>query len=220
MKANKAKTSKKTAKKVSKRAVKKHLETSITDKFLEALKGLGHDAGKLSKEIKKTSRVLANKLADKYQEVKVAVEEKFESNAKPKRAKKPLTTAKRTVTSAAVKAEKVVAKATNIAAALKAKTAGKKPATRTVSARTSVAKTAAEKLASTRKAPAKSKAVGGGSDSTVKPSRSRTPVAKTSAGGKAAPVKKVSRARKPPVAPAVTPAEETSAPAPGNESEN
>src|SRR5690606_14606127 len=121
MKANKAKTSKKAVKKVSKRAVKKELETSIADKFLEALKGLGHDAGKLSKEIKKTSKVLAKKLSDKYHEVKIAVEEKLESKKpKAKKAKKPLTSAKRNVSSAVVKAEKVVAKATSAAA--KAKT--------------------------------------------------------------------------------------------------
>ena len=128
MKANKAKTSKKATKKVNKRAVKKELETTITDKFLEALKSLGHDAGKLTKEIKKTSRVLATKLSDKYQEVKVAFEEKLDGKFKKpevKKLKKPLTSAKKAVSSAVVKAEKVVAKAAISAAALKSKSKAK-----------------------------------------------------------------------------------------------
>ena len=114
MKANKAKTSKKAANKVSKRVVKKELEASISDKFMEALKGLGHDAGKFTKEIKKTSQVLAKKLSDKFQEVKVAVEEKLESKTKKskvKKIKKPLTSAKKTAPTAVEKAVKVVAKA-------------------------------------------------------------------------------------------------------------
>jgi hypothetical protein len=143
MKANKAKTSKKAVKKVSKRTVKKELETSISDKFLEALKGLGHDAGNLTKEIKKASRVLADKLSDKYHEVKIAVEEKIESNKKKKakKEKKQLTSPKKSGTSSVVKAEKVVAKAIT-AAAVKAKASGRKTASTGISRKVSIAKPA------------------------------------------------------------------------------
>ena len=55
MKANKVKTSVKDVKKKTKRVVKKQLETTISDKFFEAMKSLGHDAENFSKEIKKTS---------------------------------------------------------------------------------------------------------------------------------------------------------------------
>jgi len=73
MKANKSKTSdKKTAQKV----VKKELESSIAVKFLDALKGLGFDADKFSKEIKKSSKELAKKISKKYSDVKLAVDEK------------------------------------------------------------------------------------------------------------------------------------------------
>ena len=131
---------KKAVKKVSKRTVKKELETSISDKFLEALKGLGHDAGKLTKEIKKASRVLADKLSDKYHEVKIAVEEKIESNKKKKakKEKKQLTSPKKSGTSSVVKAEKVVAKAIT-AAAVKAKASGRKTASTGVARKVSIA---------------------------------------------------------------------------------
>ncbi|MFA6944990.1 MAG: hypothetical protein WC220_03725, partial [Pedobacter sp.] len=82
MKANKAKTSGKVVKKQTKRSVKKELEASISDKFFEAMKSLGHDADNFSKEIKKTSKLLAKKLAGKYKEVKSAVEDKIESSTK------------------------------------------------------------------------------------------------------------------------------------------
>ncbi|MHB1178179.1 MAG: hypothetical protein ACYCZO_07595 [Daejeonella sp.] len=217
MKANKAKTSKKAAKKMTKRAVKKQLETSITDKFLEALVGLGHDAGKLSKEIKKTSRVLANKLAEKYQEVKIAVEEKFESSPKQKRAKKPLTTAKRAVAAASVKAEKVVAQA---AAALKAKATPKKPATaRSTATRAAISKSTAAKPVSAKKTPVRS-GTAGSTTASVKPAGARAAGKKAIATDKAAPVKKIRRGRKPSVSPASTPAAETSVPPSGNDSEN
>ena len=108
MKANKAKTSKKAVKKLSKRVIKKELEASISDKFLEALKSLGHDAGKFSKDIKKTSKLLAKKLADRYKEVKNAVEVKLDSSTPvsgSKKVKKPLTTPKKLVSAAVHMAE-------------------------------------------------------------------------------------------------------------------
>jgi 5'-3' exonuclease len=88
MKTDKAKTSVKAKTKSAKQVVKKQLEISITNKFLEALKGLGHDADKFSKDIKKTSKELAKKLAKKYNEVKDAVEEKLDSKSKAIKIKK------------------------------------------------------------------------------------------------------------------------------------
>ena len=66
MKASKSKTNKKTAKRTTKRIAKKELEESIMDKFIEVISNLGHDAGKLGKDIKKASRQLAKKLADNF----------------------------------------------------------------------------------------------------------------------------------------------------------
>ncbi len=153
MKANKAKTSKKAVKKLSKRVIKKELEASISDKFLEALKSLGHDAGKFSKDIKKTSKLLAKKLADKYKEVKNAVEVKLDSStpvSRSKKVKKSLTTPKKLVTAAVHKAEKVVAKVNR--AAVKAKAPLKK-APGSVTSRTGSAKsTAPAKSAATKPA--------------------------------------------------------------------
>ena len=83
MKTNKPKTLVKIDKKTAKQVVKKELEASITNKFMEALKSLGHDADKFSKDIKKTSKELAKKLSKKYNEVKVAVEEKLDSKSDP-----------------------------------------------------------------------------------------------------------------------------------------
>lgn len=114
MKANKAKTSNKAVKKVDKQLIKKELETSITAKFLDALKGMGHDAEKFTKEIKKTSKVLAKKIAKKYKEVKVVVGGKLESSVKTKPlsvpVKKTVSAPKKAIASAVKKAEKVVTK--------------------------------------------------------------------------------------------------------------
>lgn len=65
MKSKKVKIEKKALKKSEKRVAKKELETSITDKFLEVIRSLGHEAGNLTKDVKKLSRTLAKKLADK-----------------------------------------------------------------------------------------------------------------------------------------------------------
>ena len=77
MKANKSKLSEKAEKKSAQKVVKKELEVSITHKFLDALKGLGFDSEKLSKEVKKSSKELAKKITKKYSEVKLVVEEKL-----------------------------------------------------------------------------------------------------------------------------------------------
>lgn len=113
MKANKAKTSNKAEKKVGKQRIKKDLEVSIAAKFLDALKALGHDAEKFSKEIRKTSKELAKKIAKKYKEAKVAVEDKIVSGPGVKTlspVKKPVSAPKKVVAAAIKKAEKVVAK--------------------------------------------------------------------------------------------------------------
>ena len=49
--AKKVRSDKKSPGKNSKRVSKKELETSITNKFMEVICGLGHDAGKLGKDI-------------------------------------------------------------------------------------------------------------------------------------------------------------------------
>lgn len=95
MKTDKAKTTVKAKSKSAKQVVKKQLEVSITNKFLDALKSLGHDADRFSKEIKKTSKELAKKLAKKYNEVKDAVEEKLDSKSnaiKIKKIRRPIST--------------------------------------------------------------------------------------------------------------------------------
>ena len=176
MKANKAKTSKKAVKKLSKRVIKKELEASISDKFLEALKSLGHDAGKFSKDIKKTSKLLAKKLADRYKEVKNAVEVKLDSStpvSRSKKVKKSLTTPKKLVTAAVHKAEKVVAKVNR--AAVKAK-APLKRAPGSVTARTGSAKSAAP-AKSTATKPAARKPASANKSGAV---RSKAPVVRKS----------------------------------------
>jgi hypothetical protein len=105
MKVNKSKLSEKTDAKTAQKVVKKELEVSITHKFLDALKGLGYDAEKFSKEVKKSSKVLAKKISKKYSEVKIAVEEKL--------VKKPATVKIKTIKSpivAKAKAAKAPAK--------------------------------------------------------------------------------------------------------------
>ncbi|WP_395626360.1 hypothetical protein [Daejeonella sp.] len=95
MKANKSKISDKADKKTAQKTVKKELEISITHKFLDALKGLGYDAENFSKEVKKTSKELAKKISKKYNEVKLAVEDKLVKQAeeiKIKRIKSSVTT--------------------------------------------------------------------------------------------------------------------------------
>lgn len=77
MKANNSKILEKPDKKSVQKLKKKELENSIMFKFLEALKGLGYDAEKFSKEIKKSSKNLAKKISKKYSEVKSSVEEKI-----------------------------------------------------------------------------------------------------------------------------------------------
>jgi L-fucose mutarotase/ribose pyranase (RbsD/FucU family) len=74
MKTNKIKPQKKAAKK----AVQKHIEQSLTEKFLETVKGLGHNAELIAGDIAKLSKSAAKKLSKKFQEVKTVVEHKIE----------------------------------------------------------------------------------------------------------------------------------------------
>lgn len=74
------KTSKsKPQKKAAKSAAKKQIEQSLSDKFIEVVKSLGHDAESIAGDIAKVSKVVAKKLAKKFGEVKSVVEDKIES---------------------------------------------------------------------------------------------------------------------------------------------
>jgi len=140
MKSNKVKTSGKAVKKQTKRVVKKELESTISEKFFEVIKSLGHDAEKFSKEIKKTSKALAKKLTGTYNDVKNAVEDKLESkakNTKTKKISKASVSAGKSVVSAVKKAEKVVARVS--------KAAVKTKVPRLVTAGTATTKTSASK---------------------------------------------------------------------------
>jgi hypothetical protein len=74
MKTNKIKPQKKAAQK----AIKKHIQQSLTEKFIESVKGLGHNAELIAEDIAKLSKVAARKLSKKFQLVKSAVENKLE----------------------------------------------------------------------------------------------------------------------------------------------
>ena len=90
MKANKGKTSDKVVKKQTK-VIKKELASTISEKFFDVIKSLGHDTKKITKEIQKTSKQLAKKIARKYTEAKHLVEDKLDLTTeivKPKRIKK------------------------------------------------------------------------------------------------------------------------------------
>ena len=74
MKTNKSKSQKKPTKK----AVKKQIEHTLTERFLEAVKGLGHNAELIAEDVAKLSKVAAKKLAKKFQDVKSAVAHKID----------------------------------------------------------------------------------------------------------------------------------------------
>ncbi|MDP3469889.1 MAG: hypothetical protein Q8S11_16220 [Daejeonella sp.] len=180
MKANKVKTSGKVVKKQTKRIIKKELELTISEKFFEAMKSLGHDAEKFSKEIKKTSKALAKKLAGTYKDVKNAVEDKFEGKSKsikPKSISRAGVSAGKSVVSAVKKAEKVVARVSKAAVKTKvprlvtagtgsSRSASSKPRVRT---QTVAGKVVAHKPAASVEATTKAK---------VTVSRSRKPASK------------------------------------------
>ena len=70
MKANKSKVQKKDTKKT----VKTELEKSLTSKFLEAVKHLGHDAERIAKDIEIAGKFVAKKIAKKLKGKKIAIE--------------------------------------------------------------------------------------------------------------------------------------------------
>lgn len=78
MKTNKPKVQKKVAKK----AVKKDLEKTLTERFLEVINQLGHDAGKVGDDISKAGKLIAKKLAKKVTKVQEAVGLKETSEVK------------------------------------------------------------------------------------------------------------------------------------------
>ena len=63
----------------TKKSAKKVLEISITEKFMQALTELGHDATKLKREVKKASKFVAKKIERKLKVVKQVVEAKIDS---------------------------------------------------------------------------------------------------------------------------------------------
>ena len=69
MKTNKPKVQKKVAKK----AAKKDLEKTLTERFLEVISQLGHDAGKVGDDISKAGKTIARKLAKKVAKAQEAV---------------------------------------------------------------------------------------------------------------------------------------------------
>lgn len=97
MKTNKTKSARKEEKKAVKRIAKKELEASVSDKFMEAIRSLGHDAGKIGKDIKKAGKQVAKKLAEKMKDFKTSADSSIETTGKKgkiKGAKKPLTSPK------------------------------------------------------------------------------------------------------------------------------
>lgn len=83
MKTNKSKPQKKTVKK----AAKKQIELSLTEKFLAAVKSLGHDAEVIAEDIAKASKSAAKKLSKKFTEVKASVADKIDDVTSPKEIK-------------------------------------------------------------------------------------------------------------------------------------
>ena len=71
-------TKPKSQKKITKKEVKKQLEQSITDKFLEVIKSLGHDVSEISVEVGKASKRVAKKLTKKFTIVKAEVGQKID----------------------------------------------------------------------------------------------------------------------------------------------
>ena len=63
----------KVQKKVAKKAAKKDLEKTLTERFLEVITQLGHDAGRVGDDITKAGKTIAKKLAKKVAHVQEAV---------------------------------------------------------------------------------------------------------------------------------------------------
>ena len=99
MKTSKPKVQKKEAKKVA----KKELEKSLTAKFLEAVKHLGHDAEKIGKDIEIAGKFVAKKLSKKFSASKDVI--KKEVDQAPEKVSKGVKNAKKVVEKAVAKAK-------------------------------------------------------------------------------------------------------------------
>ena len=69
MKTNKSKPQIKS----NKKSAKKELEKSLTERFLDTVKSLGHNAELIADDVAKLSKEAAKKLSKKFNEVKSAV---------------------------------------------------------------------------------------------------------------------------------------------------
>lgn len=143
MKTNKTKT----LKKANKKLAKKQLEQSLSERFFEAVRGIGHNAEIIADDIAKLSKAAAKKLAKKFEEVKIAVEHKLEEQQPIKTKKVKL--AKKDAQKLMKKVDKSVSKV--VKKAVKKST----PATASVKVEPI---NSADKVATTLKAPAKSTA--------------------------------------------------------------
>lgn len=85
----------------------KELETSITDKFMEAVKGLGHDTDKLKKEIAKAGKSVSQKITSALKKAQKAEEKLTAKKDKP---------AVKSSKNKDAKVEKVVSKASKASA--------------------------------------------------------------------------------------------------------
>jgi predicted RND superfamily exporter protein len=75
MKENKTKP-KKILNKQTKKSAEKDLKIKITDRFTDVIKGLGHDSNKITKEIKKVSKLFSKKLLEKLDDLADSLESK------------------------------------------------------------------------------------------------------------------------------------------------
>jgi hypothetical protein len=117
-----------------KKASKKELEIDLTNKFMQVVAELGHDAEKLKRVIKKASKFITKKIERKLKDVKHVVEAKLDPlpvKQAVKKAEKSAATPKKDIAKKTEQVEKVIAKATKVAtkrvAKAVAKPEGKEP---------------------------------------------------------------------------------------------
>ena len=75
----------KPAKKSVKKAAKKQLEQSLSEKFLEAIKSLGHNAEAMATEVAKASKRITKKIGKAIIGTKETAAKKIEEVATPKK---------------------------------------------------------------------------------------------------------------------------------------
>ncbi len=85
----------------------KELENSLTDKFMDAVKALGHDTDKLKKEIAKAGKSVSQKITSALKKAQKAAAKLSDKKDKP---------AKKTAKNTAVKVDKVVSKLSKVSA--------------------------------------------------------------------------------------------------------